>query len=205
VAQFLLIRHGDNNTLGKKLAGRLPDVHLNPNGKAQAEHLAKELSHLPIKAVYSSPLERAQETAQPIAQAHHLNVELLPSLVEVDFGDWQGKSLKVLKHLGAWKMVQEQPASFCFPNGESLAAAQTRAVESLIGLTQQYSETDVLVCVSHSDIIRLAVAYFLGMPLDHFQRIRIAPASITLLSLSAGKAAFGAINQTFNAVQLHEK
>lgn len=205
MSQFLLIRHGDNNTLGKKLAGRLPNVHLNQNGQEQAYRLSTELSDLPIKAVYSSPLERAQETAEPIAQTHHLVVEALPALLEVDFGDWQGKSFTYLKRLRSWKHVNEHPGAFRFPNGESLAEAQTRSVEALLTLSQEHSENDTLVCVTHSDIIRLAVAHFLGMPLDHFQRIRIAPASVTALTLTDGKATFGAINQTFGIMPLHEK
>ena len=90
MAIFYLIRHGNNDLLGEKLAGRLPGVHLNQAGREQAERLAQALGDKPIKAVYASPLERTLETAQPIAAVHHLEVHNSPALLEIDFGDWSG-------------------------------------------------------------------------------------------------------------------
>lgn len=92
MAIFLLIRHGENDWVGKKLAGRLPGVHLNKNGLTQAEELASSLRNLPIKAIYSSPLERAMETAQPLAEAKALEINICENLSEINFGNWQGKN-----------------------------------------------------------------------------------------------------------------
>jgi len=195
---FLLIRHGQNDLLEKKLAGRLPDVHLNPKGREQAQRLSEVLSALPIKAVYASPLERAQETAEPIARSHGLLVETLPALLEINFGGWQGKKIKRLKKRRLWKAVQRKPSAVRFPDGESFTEAQDRIVEGLCSLSAHDKEKDLVVCVAHSDVIRLAVAYFLGLPLDNFQRIHIATASITVLHLDEGKASFGPINYTIN-------
>ncbi len=194
MAVFLLIRHGENDMVGKKLAGRLPDVHLNEKGKAQACKLAAELADLPIKAVYASPLERAIETAEPIASLHGLEVVTLPELLEIDFGQWEGKSLSRLKHGRLWKIVQGSPAEFRFPDGESFIEAQARVAAGLKALSNKYGQKDLVVCAAHSDVIRLAVAHFLGLPLDHFQRIRISPASVTVLYLNDGQAYFGPIN-----------
>ena len=198
MAILFLIRHGHNDSVGKKLAGRLPDVHLNAEGQAQAQKLAEELANLDIKAVVASPLERAQETAEPIARSHDLAVETLPDLLEIDFGQWQGRSFKQLRRLKLWKKVQETPGQVRFPDGESFAEAQDRVAQALISLSQQYGEKERVVCVAHSDVIRLAVAYFLGLPLDHFQRLRIAPASISVLFLHEGKGFFGPINHSFD-------
>lgn len=198
MAVFLLIRHGENDWVtDMKLAGRLPDVHLNVRGQAQAERLAVVLADAPVKAVYSSPLERAFETAEPIAKAHSLPVQVHPDLIEIDFGKWAGKELRHLKQGRQWKLVQDSPAAFRFPDGESFAEAQDRIVKTLTELSVQYAEKEIVVCASHSDLIRLAVAHFLGMKLDNFQRIRIAPASLTSLYLSGGDAYFGPINMTF--------
>lgn len=197
MAYFLLIRHGQNDLVKKKLAGRLADVHLNEHGKAQARRLAAELASLPIEAVIASPLERTQETAVPIARVHDLPILVEPALLEIDFGKWQGKSFKQLHRSKLWKQVQEAPAGFQFPDGESFKEAQNRVSEGLINLSKGYGEKDLVVCVAHSDVIRLAVAHFLGMPLDNFQRIRIDPASVTVLCLHEGKAFFGPINHTF--------
>ncbi len=197
MAVILLIRHGENDTVGKTLAGRLPNVHLNEKGQAQARRLAAGLAALPIKAVYASPLERAQETAEPIARVHGLPVKTLPALLEVDFGAWQGQRLSRLKRGRLWKTVQDNPASFRFPKGESFAEAQARVAAGLTAISEQYGGKDMVVCAAHSDVIRLAVAHFLGLPLDHFQRVQIAPASVTVLVLNGGKAFFGPINYMF--------
>ena len=197
MATILLVRHGQNDMVGKKLAGRLPGVNLNEQGQAQARRLAAALASLPIKAVISSPLERAQQTAEPVARIHNLPVEINPGLQEMDYGTWQGRSIKQLRRLKLWKTVQERPSTFGFPEGETFAAAQLRIAETLQVLSTAYAEKDVIVCVGHCDMIRLAVAFFLDMTLDAFQRLQIDPASVTVLHLHAGQAAFGPINAPF--------
>lgn len=194
MAVFLLVRHGQNNMVGKKLAGRLPGVHLNAQGQAQARQLAAELAELPIKAVISSPLERAVQTAEPIARVHNLPVEINEGLLEMDYGKWQGRSIKQLGRLKSWREVQERPGGFGFPQGEAFVSAQSRVAETLRVLSENYAEKDIVVCVSHCDMIRLAVAYYLDMPLDTFQRLQINTASVTCLYLQDGKASFGPIN-----------
>jgi probable phosphoglycerate mutase len=202
MAVFLLIRHGENDWVKTgKLAGRLPGVHLNEKGQAQAQRLAVEFAETPIKAIYTSPLERAFETAEPIALSKGLDVQILPGLNEIDFGRWTGKDLKLLKQGRHWKIVQGSPSSFRFPGGESFSEAQERIVDVLKSLSGEYAENDVVVCTAHSDIIRLAVAHFLGLTLDHFQRIRIAPASVTVLYLNGDQAYFGPINMSFEPVK----
>lgn len=201
MAVFLLIRHGENDWVkSRRLAGRLPGVHLNEKGQAQANQLAEELAATQISAIYSSPLERAVETAEPLAQSKGLEIQIHPGLNEIDFGRWAGKNLNDLRQGRQWKIVQGSPASFCFPEGESFAEAQARVVKALKELSADYGEKDVVVCTAHSDLIRLAVAHFLGMALDNFQRVRIAPASITALYLNGDQVYFGPINMTFGPV-----
>ena len=179
---FLLIRHGENDYVKTgRLAGRLPGVHLNETGRLQAQSLAQKLAGAPIKAIYSSPLERAVETAAPIAEALNLEVVQRDGLLEVDFGDWQDKKLKGLSRLKAWKIAQVSPTRMRFPQGESFAEAQYRICYELDDIAGQHDPKDLVVCVGHSDPIKLAVAYFLGLPLDLFQRLSVAPGSITAL------------------------
>src|SRR5678815_3252550 len=129
---LLLIRHGENDYVKTgKMAGRIPGVHLNERGQKQAQALGEALKEIPIKAVYSSPLERAMETAQPIAESHKLTILPEPDLMDTDIGKWQGKSLKVLRLMKAWKIVQSAPSRFRFPEGESFTEAQTRYVNTL--------------------------------------------------------------------------
>jgi len=179
---ILLIRHGENDYIKKGiLPGRMTGVHLNERGRAQAQALAEKLAQAPIKAVYSSPLERAVETAEPIAGTLGLEAIIRPGLIETNCGEWQGKSHKSLRRLKVWRMVQSTPSLFRFPGGESFAESQGRIVGEIESLRLQHEEKDLFVCVSHGDPIRLAVAYYLGLPLDNFQRLFAAPASITAL------------------------
>ena len=184
MTSILLVRHGENEYVKKGLlAGRLPGVHLNTKGRHQAQSLAEKLAGAPVKAIYSSPLERTLETAQPLAQALGLEVIPRPGLIEVDIGEWQGQKLKSLSRQKLWKVVQTAPALLCFPGGESFSAAQQRITTELLELNAQHDTKDLIVCVSHSDPIRLAIAYFVGVPLDMFQRLSIAPGSITGLAI----------------------
>jgi probable phosphoglycerate mutase len=190
----LLIRHGENEYVSKgRLAGRLPGVHLNDKGRAQAAALAEALEKTPLKAIYSSPLDRTVETAAPIAEAHKLQVVHRDGLLEVDYGKWQDKTLKQLARQKLWKIVQSRPSQAQFPEGETFAQAQMRIVEEINQLCSQHKPKDIIACVGHSDMIKLAVAYYLGLPLDLFQRLHVQPASISTLMIHPG-GGFGLIN-----------
>jgi len=185
MAFILLIRHGENDFVKKgRIAGRLAGVHLNDTGRQQAEENAMRLADAPVRAIYSSPLERALETAQPIASRLELEIIPRPGLIELDMGEWGGKKVKGLSRLKIWRMVQFQPSRMRFPGGESFSEAQLRICRELESLAENHAEDDLIVCVSHSDPIKLAVAYFLGLPIDSFQRLQIAPASITAMQLN---------------------
>ncbi len=181
---LLLIRHGENNMVGKRLAGRLPNVHLNEKGMRQAQKLAEVLCKAPLKALYSSPLERAVETAEPLARMLDLPIQPAPGLIELAYGDWQGKTLKQLARLKLWKIVQNQPSDMRFPNGESFVEVQARAVAEIERIAAAHEEKDMVACFSHGDIIRLLVAHYLGVPLDLFQRVAANPASISIIHLN---------------------
>jgi probable phosphomutase (TIGR03848 family) len=188
MTQVLLIRHGENDYVKKgRLAGRLPGVHLNEKGRAQAQAVADALCQMmvknPLKAVYSSPLERTMETATPIAQAFGLEVQIRDGLIETDFGEWQDKSVKQLSRTKMWKVVQNNPSMFRFPGGESFSESQHRICQEIQTLAKLHEPKEVIACVSHSDPIKLAVAYFLGLPLDMFQRMMISPTSITAINV----------------------
>lgn len=192
---FLLIRHGENDYVKQgKLAGRLPGVHLNETGLQQAQRLAEHLSKTPLKAIYASPLERALETAAPLAKTHKLEVQIRPGLLETAIGAWTDQPLKALRRTRLWKTVQLAPSRFRFPEGESFAESQQRIVSELEALCQMHAAKDLVACVTHADPIKLAVAYFLGLPLDNFQRLCVSPASITALQLNEHSSSLLALN-----------
>ncbi|MFN8402510.1 MAG: histidine phosphatase family protein [Anaerolineales bacterium] len=194
---LLLIRHGENDyTKSHKMAGRLPGVHLNEKGQKQAEALAEALKDVPLKAVYASPLERAMETARPIAESHKLKIIQEPNIMDTDIGKWQGRSWRVLGLTKVWKIVQNAPSRFRFPDGESFVEAQTRCASALERIIQKHNKPkDIVAVVFHADPIRLSVAHFLGMPLDHFQRLSCDTGSVTVVHAGEARATLVKMNQ----------
>jgi probable phosphoglycerate mutase len=193
---LLLIRHGENDyTKTSKLAGHLPEVHLNEKGQKQAAELAEALAKVPIKAIYSSPLERARETAAPLAEKLNLEVQIRAGLVETSIGEWAGQELKALRKLPEWKVVQGTPSRFRFPNGESFAECQIRLVSEIEAIVKAHKPDEIIACVSHADPIKLVTAYYLGMPLDHFQRLGCDTASVTVLMLAEKGVLLAKLNQ----------
>ncbi|HZM22101.1 MAG TPA: histidine phosphatase family protein [Anaerolineales bacterium] len=194
---ILLIRHGENDFVkSSKMAGRIAGIHLNEKGRKQAEALGEALKDFPITAIYSSPLERAMETAQPIAKVRNLEIIQEPELLEADLGTWEGRSWKVLRLTKAWKVVQNAPSRFRFPEGESFAEAQLRYVNALERIAKKHNKPkDIVAAVFHADPIKLAVSYFLGLPLDQFQRLSCNTGSVTMLHLSESGANLVTLNQ----------
>ncbi|HUS95047.1 MAG TPA: MSMEG_4193 family putative phosphomutase [Patescibacteria group bacterium] len=181
---ILLIRHGQNDWVDKKrLAGWTPGVHLNEEGQKQVASLAGRLEKLPIKAFYSSPLARCVETAQAIAQPREMDVQIRESVGEVRYGRWEGKKIKKLaKKKRKWHAVQHYPSRFRFPGGESFLEVQSRAVSTLETLNNHHAE-EIIAVVSHADVIKLLLAYYIGSHIDLFQRIIVSPASVSVLAL----------------------
>jgi len=193
---LLLIRHGENDfTKKNKLAGHTPNVHLNERGQGQAQALAEALKDVPIKAIYSSPLERAVETATPIAAVRGLEVQMESGLIETDYGKWQGRSLASLRLQKIWKVIQGAPSRAKFPEGEAFYQCQTRIVAALDSISRNYKPQDMVACIFHADPIKLAVAHYIGLPLDHFQRLSCDTASLTALYVSESGANLIKLNQ----------
>ena len=175
----LLVRHGQTPTTGKLLPGRAPGLHLAEEGVRQAERAGERIGELKrVDAIYCSPLERAKETAAPIGKAVGIRPKVDRGLLECDFGDWTGAELKKLMKLPEWRTVQKAPSTFRFPNGESFIEMQVRMVGALDRLRTQHPG-GVIVCVSHADTIKAAMAHALGTHIDLFQRIVISTCSIS--------------------------
>jgi probable phosphomutase (TIGR03848 family) len=192
----LLVRHGQTPTTGTTLPGRAPGLHLSDAGVAQAEAVAERIAKLgTATAVYSSPLERARETAAPIARACGVRVRRDRHLTECDFGEWTGRALKDLMKRPEWRTVQRYPSGFRFPGGESFPEMQTRMV-SVLGRLAEAHPDETVVAVGHADPIKAAVAHALGTHLDLFQRIVISTASVSALLLTVGGPVVLATNST---------
>ncbi|MCS7060621.1 MAG: histidine phosphatase family protein [Anaerolineae bacterium] len=205
---LLLIRHATNDFVKTgRLPGQTPNIHLNEEGRAQADALGQFLKGRKLDAVYASHLERAIETAWRVAAPHGLSIRIRPELADTNTGDLTGRFTKDLLEAPdtktLWQIVRDKPSEACFPNGECLAAMQHRVVDALEQIAAAHpdpappaapetqSETAIpstVAVVTHADPIRAALAYFLGMPFDNFQRLGISPASISAVALGVDHA-----------------
>lgn len=193
---ILLVRHGQTPTTGKVLPGRAAGLHLADEGVRQAERAGERIAELKrVDAIYCSPLERARETAAPIGKATGIRPKVDKGLLECDFGDWTGAELKKLMKLPEWRTVQKAPSTFRFPNGESFTEMQVRMVTTIDRLREQHPG-GVIVCVSHADTIKAAMAHALGTHLDLFQRIVISTCSISGIAWSTDGPIALTVNST---------
>jgi len=187
VTLVYLVRHGENDWTGKRLPGWRKGIHLNASGQTQADALVEAFEGVPLAALYSSPLERALETAAPLARARHVKVIRLEGIGELRAGRWEGQPLSRLRRTKQWSVIQRAPSLARLPGGESFAEVQGRVVEALETLCARHPKA-AIACFSHADPIKLAIAFYLGLPLDSFQRLSISPASISLLAIGSDHA-----------------
>ena len=196
---FLFVRHAVTAHTGARLTGWMPDVHLSERGREQARAVGDRLAGVPLKGVYSSPIERTVETARAIAVRHQLKVETRQGLGEVQYGGWTNRPLKALARTKLWQKVQRFPSAARFPGGETLRETQARALTEVEAIAEEHRR-GVVCCVSHADVIKLIVAHYLGVHIDLFQRIAISPASMTAIALYDS----GPMVLCINAVDLSE-
>lgn len=181
MTQLLLVRHAVNDWVGKnRLAGWTPGVHLNDEGRREAEALARRLAGVELKAIYSSPLERTVETAEIIAQPHGIPIRIREGIGEARYGEWTGQKLEDLSKTDLWPVIQFHPSGARFPGGEALREMQARAVAEIDAICENHRE-DVVAVVSHADVIKAIIAHYVGMHFDLFQRLSVSPASLSVL------------------------
>jgi len=181
---FLLIRHGLTDAVGHSMTGHEPGVHLNALGRDQAASLPRRLGSVPLAAIYASPLERTRETAQPVADARGLPVQIEPRFIEVDFGGWTNQRFADMASDPGWVLYNAYRGVTRPPRGEGLLDVQRRTVDALLELQARHPG-DVVAVFSHADTIRAMLLYFLGMPVDFVQRLELSPARISVLQLGA--------------------
>ncbi len=163
------------------MGGRMPGIHLNEEGRAEAMALAERLARTELAAIYSSPMERTMETARFIAERHGMEVRVHPGLNEVDCGQWSGERNARIREHPHWLPLQFFPSVVPYPGGERSWDVQVRVVAALEEIRAAHEGQTVAV-VSHADPIRLAVAHYIGLPLDLFRRLSVSPASLTVLA-----------------------
>ena len=184
MTRVYLVRHGQHELVDKALAGRMPGVHLAPEGREQAQRVAAFFVERGVTAILSSPIERCRETAAPIAERLALGIDIDPDLIEVDCGDWTGKSFDEIRRDPRWNAWNGERARAAIPGGDTMGAVRDRVMRVVDRLADQDREPVILV--SHADVIKTALLTLLGSPLERHDRIVIDPASITTVDLWPG-------------------
>jgi len=182
VTVFHLLRHGEHVLRGRVLAGRTPGVGLSARGRAEIAAVADRLAEEQIAALCSSPLQRARETAEILAERLDLPIEYREDVLELDFGEWTGLTFDAVRADERWQLWSTCRSIATVPGGESMRQVQERAVKALFELRQAHCDGTVVV-VSHGDVIRAALLFALGMPLDLYARIDIDIASISTIEV----------------------
>jgi broad specificity phosphatase PhoE len=194
VSDFYLIRHGEHDWLKKGIAGRIPGVSLNALGKQQAQDLARRLAAVKFDVIFSSPLERAMETAEPVARSKGMEIVVTPEIIELDFGEWSGVTFEKLRADPRWAEWNQKRSIVRMPGGELMTEVQTRIV-AFIDRVHREKKKGSFALFGHGDVIRAAICYWLGMPLDFIPRVEVEPGSVTILRIDDGGPHMVAVNR----------
>jgi broad specificity phosphatase PhoE len=190
---FHLLRHGEHGLLGRVLAGRMPGVGMTERGRAEIALQAERLAGEKIAAIYASPLQRTRETAEIVAERLGLPIGFRDDLIELDFGEWTGATFDSIRADPRWQAWSTQRSLATIPGGESMRAVQQRVVAAVVELNERHLH-ETVVLVSHGDVIRSALVFLLGMPLDFYNRIEIGQGSISTVRIDASGIRILALN-----------
>jgi len=179
------LRHGEHGLLGRVLAGRMPGVGMTERGRAEIASQAERLAREKIAAIYASPLQRTRETAEIVSARLSLPIEFRDDLLELDFGEWTGATFDAIRADPRWQAWSTQRSLAAIPGGESMRAVQQRIAAAMLELNERHLHENI-VLVSHGDVIRCALLFALGMPLDFYNRIEIGQGSISTIQIHPG-------------------
>jgi broad specificity phosphatase PhoE len=180
--RFLLVRHASHAEIGKVLSGRGSDAPLSAKGRDEATRLADDLAIHDVGSIHASPQVRTQETAEILSDRLDVAVKTVAALDEIDFGTWTGQNFDALAADPGWQQWNNSRSSAISPGGESMPQATGRIVHHLEQVAGEAPARPV-ICVTHCDMIRGAIAYYLGLALDRLLRFAIDPASTSIIDI----------------------
>ena len=192
---LFLIRHGLTAVTGSRLYGRTPGIHLDERGRRQAAALVERFERIRLTALYSSPLERCIETLEPLAATRRMEIRTSEALIEMDAGDWTGRTLPSLRRTKLWNTVQRSPSRFRFPGGESFVDAEARLLDGIERIVARHPRGRIAVG-THGDLVRVLISHYTGAHLDQFQRVMAEPGSVSAVHLDDGVPRILLVNDT---------
>jgi probable phosphoglycerate mutase len=194
MALLYLLRHGTHNLGGGVLAGRMPGVGLTERGRAEIAAAAEHLAGENIAALYASPLQRTRESAEIVSERLGLPIEFRDDLIELDFGEWTGTTFNSIRADPRWLPWNRHRSLAKIPGGETMRAVQHRAVEAILDIAERHRDAASVV-VSHGDVIRAALVFALGMPLDFYNRIEVVQGSLSAIRIDEAGIRVVSINE----------
>jgi broad specificity phosphatase PhoE len=194
MALLHLLRHGQHDLGGGVLAGRMPGVGLTERGRAEIAAASEQLAGENIAALYASPLQRTRESAEIVSARLELPIEFRDDLVELDFGEWTGATFDSIRADPRWRSWSQHRSLSRIPGGETMRVVQFRAVEAILEIGERHRDA-ACVIVSHGDVIRSALVFALGMPLDFYGRIEVAQGSLSTIRIDEGGIRVVSINE----------
>jgi len=204
MTRVYLVRHGTTDWNKEEIfRGRL-DCKLNETGQAEARALAEYFRDIRLQAIYSSPLSRAMETAQAVAEAKALQVVPHPEFIDIDFGEWQGLPLKEVreKYSELYRLWRERPEAIHFPGGENLARVRARAWEGLQKVIRENPDKTALI-LSHRVVTKVLICAVLGLDDSHFWHIKQDTTAVNCIEHDRGFFVTSLINDTCHLKSIH--
>ena len=185
---LLLIRHGESTwNVEHRLPGQLPGIELTATGRAQAQRLAGALTVLPLSAIISSPLARAVETAEYLAQGRALTIQLEPDLMDIELGHWSGQNRDALFQSDpAWKAFVRNP-TVAPEDVETFPELEQRVVAAVERWLKKDATGPFPAFITHADVIKLLLAHYLGLEAGRARSLWIDNASVSIVELTADR------------------
>lgn len=181
MSKVFLIRHGVTDWHNERRVMGHRDIALNEIGRQQAKTVADALAGHAVVEVISSPLVRALQTAEAIGVGFGIEVARDPRLVDFRVGHWEGMPYDEVEVSPAYQRFLADPASEAIPGGENLEEVKTRALAALEQALEDNPVGDTIAVVTHAGVIRVLLTHYLGSPYANYHRIRVSPASISVL------------------------
>ena len=206
MTSIYLIRHGQTAWNKEEIFRGRTDVPLDETGLAQAELAGESLKGVTIHGIYSSPLSRAFQTAEKIAQFHHLKVEPLDGLIDMSFGNWEGHALEKIKSMDGetYRQWREEPHLARLPGGETLGDVRERAMIALEEVIE-LNPGKTLALVSHRVVNKVLICGILGIDNSHFWQIAQDTTAINLIQYKKGQYTLSFMNETCHLKGLKEE